>query len=165
MQKQINGFQGTRSSREETYCKGAQGTFWDDRNFFSPDCGGSYEIDTFFKTHQLHTKKEWILSYVMYTSIKLIIKKKRNVFRFFLSIDPGGCPWCIVVNRRKARCISSVGSMITFNKVTLKRNPLYPSVCVLMFTSSWRILWQKGTHQAWVHHGDGNWGEKRGEIV
>lgn len=45
----------------------------------------------FFKTHQLHAKREWILSYVIYISIKLLIKK-RNVFKFFLSIDAGGCP-------------------------------------------------------------------------
>lgn len=41
------------------------------------------------------TLKKCILSYVIYTSIKLIVKKKENVFRFFLSI----------VNRIKASCI------------------------------------------------------------
>lgn len=101
MQKQINGFQGARSPREETYCNGAQGTFWDNWDFFSPDGGGSYEIDTFFKTHQLPAKGSGFYHMWFIPQIKLLIKK-RNVFKFFLSMDPGGCPWCIV-NRRKAR--------------------------------------------------------------
>lgn len=104
----------------------------------------------------------------LYLNKAYYLKKKRMCLDFFFFVFIHwlkSLSMMYYCEQEKSKLRGSIGSLITFDKATLNKTPLYPSTCVLMFASWWKILCQKGTHQAWLHDGDGNWGGKMGRLL